>query len=61
MNAWTPAEIKALRVKMGLSQPDFAQLVGASVTTVSRWENGHQGVSRITRKLFDAIAKGEAK
>ena len=57
MTTWTPAEIKDLRVKMGLSQPEFAQLVGASVTTVSRWENGHQSPSRITRKLLDTIAE----
>ena len=57
MTTWTPAEIKDLRVKMGLSQQDYAVHLGSSVTTVSRWENGHQSPSRITRKLLDTIAE----
>ena len=32
--------IKALRRKMRLKQPDFAELVGVSPITISRWENG---------------------
>lgn len=33
-------DIKALRAKLGLTQQQFATLVGASVKTISNWENG---------------------
>ena len=35
-----PLRIRALRRAMGLKQPDFAELVGVSPITISRWENG---------------------
>ena len=34
-----PLRIRALRRAMGLKQPDFAELVGVSPITISRWEN----------------------
>ncbi len=33
-------EIKALRSQLGLTQRAFADKVGATVTTVHRWESG---------------------
>jgi putative transcriptional regulator len=33
-------EIKALRYRLGLSQTDFAEKVGANQSSVSRWETG---------------------
>lgn len=33
-------DVKELRQKLGLSQQQFALLVGASVKTISNWENG---------------------
>lgn len=36
----TPAEVRALRVRMGLSQEAFAKRLGVSVNTVTRWERG---------------------
>lgn len=36
----TPATITALRKALGLSQGEFAQLVGAHAMTVSKWERG---------------------
>ncbi|MFH1490465.1 MAG: helicase-related protein [Pseudomonadota bacterium] len=33
-------EIKALRLKMGQSQQEFAAVLGVSFATVNRWENG---------------------
>ena len=33
-----PSDIKRLRVVLGLTQAEFAQLLGAHPVTVSRWE-----------------------
>lgn len=32
-------EIKALRESLGLTQEQFAHLIGVGFTTVNRWEN----------------------
>lgn len=37
--------MKALRKMLGLSQFEFAAKLGVSLTTVSRWENGHSKVT----------------
>lgn len=36
----TPEEILAVRKKMGVTQEKFAALVGTTVVSVNRWENG---------------------
>ena len=41
MVARTKAGLKALRERVGLSQPDLAAMLGVSVRTVKRWE--HEG------------------
>jgi putative zinc finger/helix-turn-helix YgiT family protein len=35
-----PAEIKALRERLGLDQEEFARLTGIGIATLSRWELG---------------------
>lgn len=37
MNA---GEVTALRVKLGLTKPSFARLVGCNLRTLNRWEDG---------------------
>lgn len=37
--------VKKLRDKLILSQYEFAELLGVSYTTVSRWENGKFGIN----------------
>jgi HTH-type transcriptional regulator / antitoxin MqsA len=36
-----PAEIRAIREGLGLTQSQFERLLGMGPTTASRWENGH--------------------
>jgi len=38
----TPAQISDLRVTLGLSQAEFAQLFGVHQMTVSKWERPHK-------------------
>lgn len=40
LGVMTPAEIRALRDKIGLTQKDLAELTGFGVASISRWEGG---------------------
>ncbi len=51
----TPPEIKALRQRMGLTQQDFAILVGVGCNTVNRWENGRTKPSKMAIKHMHTI------
>ena len=44
---WTAERVKRLRQRMQLTQEEFAQIVGAVVSTVNRWENGRKTPSRL--------------
>src|SRR5262249_40159540 len=53
--------IRALRSKLGLTQARFAELMGVSFVTVSRWENGQSipspsALAVITKAEVDGIA-----
>jgi DNA-binding transcriptional regulator YiaG len=43
----TPEEIQEIRAKLCVSQEKFASLLGATVVTVNRWENGRSKPSRL--------------
>lgn len=43
----TPEEIQEIRRKLCVSQEKFAQLLGTTVVTVNRWENGKAKPSRL--------------
>lgn len=51
------AEIKTLRKRLGMTQEEFAKLLGVTANTVARWERGELGLSHSTAKLF-SILKG---
>jgi DNA-binding transcriptional regulator YiaG len=55
----TPADIRALRRRLGLTQAAFAVRVGVPVTTVSRWENGAAVPRTVAvRRAFATLANG---
>jgi putative transcriptional regulator len=35
-----PSKIKALRARLGITQEQFASLLGVTFSTVNRWETG---------------------
>ena len=37
----TGKQIKRIRKRMGLTQTEFAERMGASFATINRWEGGH--------------------
>lgn len=54
--AYAPAELRALRESLGVSQSVFAGLVGVSKSLVEHWEAGIRIPSAMARRLLDAIA-----
>ena len=46
----TPEEVKEIRRSLGVTQEKFAQLLGTTVATVNRWENGRNTPSRLSIK-----------
>jgi putative transcriptional regulator len=37
-----PADVRAVRAKLGTSQPEFALMIGVSVATLRNWEQGRR-------------------
>jgi putative transcriptional regulator len=37
-----PADVRAVRLKLGQSQPEFALMIGVSVATLRNWEQGRR-------------------
>lgn len=50
----TPEEIRAGRVRCGLDQQTFADLLAIAVSTLSRWETGAQIPQRSLNRLMEA-------
>lgn len=54
----SPEEISEIRKKLCVSQEKFAQLLGTTVVTVNRWENGKTVPSRLyIKELKELRAK----
>ena len=49
--------VKALRAKLGLSQPKFAQLLHVDVGTLRNWEQGRREPTGPARALLTAISR----
>lgn len=58
-------KIKEYRLRKLLTQEDLAKLLGVSVTSITRWENGKfeptMSVKRKLRELFIEAGMGEEK
>ena len=61
MTNW-PTYIKDLRRRLGLTQRAFGEAIGATITTVSRWENGKMRplpvYQQIIRELEEKQSEG---
>jgi DNA-binding transcriptional regulator YiaG len=55
-----PAEVRALRGKLGVSVAVFARLVGVTPAQVEHWEQGRRDPSPLARRLLDRIAADPA-
>ncbi len=47
-----PADIKAVREKLGVSQSEFALMIGVSVSTLQNWEQGRRQPDGPARALL---------
>lgn len=52
-----PADIKAIRDKLGVSQSEFALMIGVSVSTLQNWEQGRRQPDGPARALLKVAAE----
>lgn len=51
-----PAQVKKIRTNLGLSQSEFALLIGVSVATLQNWEQGRREPEGPARALLRIAA-----
>jgi putative transcriptional regulator len=57
---FAPEDVKAIRSKLGMSQVEFAQMIGVSVATLRNWEQGRRSPEGPALALL-RIASAEPK
>jgi putative transcriptional regulator len=55
--AFRPDDVRGIRSKLGLSQSEFALLIGVSVATLQNWEQGRRQPEGPARALLRIAAK----
>ena len=55
--AFRPADVKAVRSKLGTSQSEFALMIGVSVATLRNWEQGRRTPDGPALALLRVAAK----
>lgn len=53
----TPADLRRLRHRLGLTQAGFAALIGVTANTVARWERGVLGLRPTSARLIELVAR----
>jgi putative transcriptional regulator len=56
VRVFEPNEIQQLRAKAGLTQSQFAEMIGASIGTVRKWEQGLRKPSGAAKTLLRIVA-----
>lgn len=56
---WNKDTIRAFRKKLGLTQYQFADLLGTSQVLITRWETEKRNPSGVSRKLLTLVAERE--
>jgi DNA-binding transcriptional regulator YiaG len=55
-------DIKALRLRLGLTQEDVARQLGVALSTVAKWEQGVTSPSQLAHEKIESIfGKGGKK
>jgi transcriptional regulator with XRE-family HTH domain len=49
--------IRNLRLKLDMTQEEFAHSLGITVSTVNRWENGHSEPSKLARASIVGLSE----
>ena len=50
---------RRVREFLDLTQEEFAHVLGVTVSTVNRWENGHAAPSKPARRAIVRLERGE--
>jgi transcriptional regulator with XRE-family HTH domain len=56
-----PNAVRDLRRELGLSQAEFARLVGVAPNSVARWERGELGMRPTTARLIELLVAKKLK
>ncbi len=54
---FAPADVKAIRRQLGVSQSEFALMIGISVATLRNWEQGRRSPEGPARALLKVAAE----
>ena len=54
---FAPADVKAIRRRLGKSQSEFALMIGVSISTLQNWEQGRRVPEGPARALLRVAAK----
>ncbi len=57
VHEFTPVDIKSMREKLGMSQPEFAAAFGISLGTLRHWERGDRKPRGPALVLLNIVAK----
>ena len=52
-----PADIRAIRLRLGKSQTEFAYMIGVSISTLQNWEQGRRKPEGPARALLKIAAE----
>ncbi len=55
--SFDPADIKAIRHRLGKSQSEFALMIGVSVATLQNWEQGRRNPEGPARALLKVASE----
>jgi putative transcriptional regulator len=53
---FAPVDVKAIRLRLGKSQSEFAHMIGVSVSTLQNWEQGRRRPEGPARALLRVAA-----
>jgi putative transcriptional regulator len=53
---FAPVDVKAVRLRLGKSQAEFARMIGVSVSTLRNWEQGRRRPEGPARALLTVAA-----
>lgn len=53
---FAPMDVKAIRLRLGKSQTEFAEMIGVSVSTLQNWEQGRRHPEGPARALLRVAA-----
>ena len=53
--------VRELRLRLSLTQEEFAAKLGVTFPTINRWENRHARPSRMAMKLIESLLRQTGK